>query len=260
MSGALDGRHAIVTGGAGAIGLAVAKQLVACGARVTVTGRTSARLERAVADLGGPQHARAQVADVADEQSVSTAFARAAAAEFGPVGILINGAGIAESAPFAKTDAALWARHIATNLSGPFYCCRAVVPGMRSANYGRIVTVASIAGLQGAPYITAYCASKHGVIGLTRALAQELASTGITVNAVCPGYVDTPMTDATIENIVAKTGMTAGDARARLAESNPEGRLLRPDEVAGAVLRLCLPDAETVTGEAIVVSGEAVTG
>jgi NAD(P)-dependent dehydrogenase (short-subunit alcohol dehydrogenase family) len=259
VSGALDGRHAIVTGGAGAIGFAIAKQLVEHGARVTVTGRTAARLENAVAKLGGRRHARAEAADVADEQAVNAAFERAAA-EFGPVGVLVNSAGIAESAPFAKTDTALWERHIATNLTGPFYCCKAVVPGMRRADFGRIVTVASVAGLRGAPYITAYCASKHGVIGLTRALALELASTGITVNAVCPGYVDTPMTDATIQNIVDKTGMSAGDARARLIESNPQGRLLRPEEVAGAVIGLCLPGSESVTGQSIVISGDEVTG
>jgi NAD(P)-dependent dehydrogenase (short-subunit alcohol dehydrogenase family) len=259
VSGALDGRHAIVTGGAGAIGFAIAKQLVEYGAQVTVTGRTAARLEHAAAELGGRQHARAQAADVADEQAVNAAFERAAAA-FGPVAILINCAGIAESAPFAKTDAALWQRHIATNLTGPFYCCKAVVPGMRREKFGRIVTVASVAGLRGAPYISAYSASKHGVIGLTRALALELASTGITVNAVCPGYVDTPMTDATIENIVDKTGMSASEARARLIEINPEGRLLQPDEVASATLELCLPGSESVTGQSIVMSGDEVTG
>ena len=258
MSGALALRHAIVTGGAGAIGFAIAKQLVEHGACVTLTGRTATRLERAVTELGGRKHARAQVADVADEQAVNDAFESAAAA-FGPAGILINCAGIAESAPFAKTDAALWERHIATNLTGPFYCCKAVVPGMRHAGFCRIVTVASVAGLCGAPYIAAYCASKHGVIGLTRALALELVSTGITVNAVCPGYVDTPMTDATIANIVDKTGMSAGDARARLIETNPQGRLLRPDEVAGAVLGLCLPGSESVTGQSIVMSDGEVT-
>lgn len=259
MSGALDGRHAVVTGGAGGIGFAIAKQLVDHGARVTVIGRTAARLESAAADLGGRLHAQAQVADVADERAVNAAFEEAASA-FGPVGILINCAGVAESAPFAKTDAALWARHIAANLTGPFYCCKAVVPDMRRADFGRIVTIASVAGLRGGPYITAYCASKHGVIGLTRALALEFASTGITVNAVCPGYVDTPMTDASIENIVAKTGMSAAAARTRLIETNPQGRLLRPEEVAGAVLGLCLPGSESVTGQSIVLAGGEVTG
>lgn len=258
MSGALDGRHALVTGGAGGIGLATALALVKHGARVTVTGRTLKRLEDAVARLGGPPSAQARVADVVDEQAVNSAFESAAAA-FGPITILVNSAGVAESAPLSKTDAVFWERHIAANLTGPFYCCKAVEAGMRRAGWGRIVTIASVAGLRGYPYISAYCASKHGVIGLTRALALELAATNITVNAVCPGYVDTSMTDAAVANIVAKTGMSAADARAKLVEQNPQGRLLRPEEVAGAVLRLCLPGAESVTGQAIEMSGGEVT-
>jgi NAD(P)-dependent dehydrogenase (short-subunit alcohol dehydrogenase family) len=258
VSGALDGRHALITGGAGGIGLATARMLVEHGARVTVTGRTLERLESAVAHLGGERFAQARVADVADEAAVNAAFESAAAA-FGPITILINSAGVAASAPFSKTGAALWERHIATNLTGPFYCCKAVEVGMRRAAWGRIVTIASVAGLSGHPYITAYCASKHGVIGLTRSLALELAATLITVNAVCPGYVDTQMTDASIVNIVAKTGMTAEDARARLVAKNPQGRLVRPEEVANTVIWLCLPGSESVTGQSIVLSGGEVT-
>ena len=258
MSRALDGRHALVTGGAGGIGLATARAFIANGARVTVTGRSAERLERAVKELGGTSVAQARIADVADEFAVRSAF-EAAAAAFGPITILVNSAGIAESASFAKTDAALWERHIAANLTGPFYACKAVELGMRRAGWGRMVTIASVAGLRGGSYITAYCASKHGVIGLTRALALEFAATGITVNAICPGYVDTPMTDAAVANIVAKTGMTATAARAKLVATNPQGRLLSADEVARAVLDLCLPGAESVTGQSIVLSGGEVT-
>jgi 3-hydroxybutyrate dehydrogenase len=259
VSGALDGRHALITGGAGGIGFATARALVAHGARVTLNGRSKERLERAIQNLGGTKCAQAQAADVADERAVRAAF-EAAAEAFGPIAILVNSAGVAESAPFAKTDAALWERHIAANLTGPFFACKAVEAGMRRMAWGRIVTIASIAGLRGGSYITAYCASKHGVIGLTRALALELAASGITVNAICPGYVDTPMTDASVANIVAKTGMSAADARAKLVAANPQGRLLGADEVADAVLKLCLPGAESITGQSIVLSGGEVTG
>ena len=259
MIGELDGRHALITGGAGGIGFATARALAAHGARVTLTGRSAERLEDAVKRLGGAPVAQARTADVADEAAVQSAFESAAAA-FGPITILVNSAGVAESGSFAKTDTALWERHIAANLTGPFLACKAVEAGMRRSGWGRIVTIASVAGLQGGPYITAYCASKHGVIGLTRALALELAAAGITVNAICPGYVDTPMTDAAVANIVAKTGMSAADARAKLVAANPQGRLLSADEVARAVLELCLPGAGSVTGQAIVLAGDEVTG
>lgn len=259
MSGHLDGRHALITGGASGIGFATARMLLDHGARVTLAGRSTERLETAVSELGGSHRAQARVADVTDEHEVNDAFESAAAA-FGPITILVNSAGVAESAAFSKTDAALWNRHIATNLTGPFFCCKAVEAGMRRAGWGRIVTIASVAGLRGAAYIAAYCASKHGVIGLTRALAVEFAKAGITVNAVCPGYVDTPMTDASVANIVAKTGMTAEDARSKLAGTNPQGRLLRPAEVAESVVSLCLPGSESITGQAIVLPDDQAAG
>ena len=184
-------------------------------------------------------------------------FARAAG-EFGPVSILVNNAGQAVSAPFVKTDLALWQRMLQSNLTGTFLCTQAVLPGMLAAGYGRIVNVASTAGLIGYQYVSAYCAAKHGVIGLTRSLALELAKKNITVNAVCPGYTDTEIVRAAVANISAKTGRNEDEARAELARSNPQGRLVQPQEVANAVLWLCLPGSEAVTGQAIAVAGGEV--
>ena len=259
MSAALDGRHAFVTGGAGGIGFATARVLEEHGARVTLFGRSAERLEVGVAGLSRASRGQWRAGDIADEDAVKSAVASAAAA-FGPITILVNSAGVAESAPLSKTSTAMWERHVAVNLTGPFFASKAVERGMRDARFGRIVTIASTAGLRGGRYLTAYSASKHGAIGLTRSLALELALTGITVNAICPGYVDTPMTDAAIANISVKTGMDAGTARAKLVDTNPQGRLIRPDEVANAVLWLCMPGAESVTGQTIVLSGGEVTG
>ncbi len=254
----LSGQHAIVTGGGRGIGAAVAEVLAQAEARVTLMGRNRDALLTQAAELHSPAGVQAVEVDVAEPESVERAFARAAQ-EFGPAAILVNNAGQAASAPIGKTDMALWQRMLGVNLTGTFLCARAALPGMLANGYGRIVNVASIAGLAGAPYISAYCAAKHGVIGLTRSLALELARKNITVNAVCPGYTETEMVRTAVANIVAKTGRSADEAKGELTRRNPQGRLVQPREVANAVLWLCLPGSEAITGQAISVSGGEVT-
>ncbi|HEY0294564.1 MAG TPA: SDR family NAD(P)-dependent oxidoreductase [Bordetella sp.] len=257
---ALAGRHALVTGGARGIGLACAKALLARGARVTLLGRGIESLQAAAASLNAPGRVGCAVADIADEASVQAAFAQAAA-QFGPVHILVNNAGQASSQPFARTDARLWRDMLAVNLDGTFHCMQAALPGMLQAGWGRIINVASTAGLVGYAYVSAYVAAKHGVIGLTRSVALEVAKKGITVNAVCPGYTETDIVRGAVANIVQKTGMSEDQARANLAERNPQGKLVRPEEVADAVAWLALPSAGAVNGQSIAIDGgEVMTG
>ena len=247
-----DGRHALVTGGGSGIGAAIARILIDKGAAVTIVGRNSERLASAADTLGASPIA----ADVTDRDAVATAFSAAAEAR-GPIEILINNAGIAESAPFAKMTDELWDRMLAVNLTGVYNCCRAAIGGMLETGGGRIVNVASIAGLRGAAYIAGYCAAKHGVIGLTRALAQEYARKNITVNAVCPGYVDTEIVQNAIANIVSKTGRSEEEALAQLVGTNPQGRLIQADEVADTVAWLCRQ--QSVNGQSITIDGGEVT-
>ena len=255
MTGGLSDQHALVTGAGQGIGEAIARQLLAQGARVTVLGRRAEPLQKLVADH--PQQCPMVLADVADEAQVKAAFSQAVQAQ-GAINILVNNAGQASSAPFMKMDAAHWQQMLNVNLTGTMLCIQQVLPAMAVAGYGRIVNVASTAGLVGYAYVAAYVAAKHGVVGLTRALALEFAQKGITVNAVCPGYTETEIVQQSIERVVAKTGRTAEEAMAEFVKGNPQKRLVQPQEVADAVLWLCGKGASSVTGQSIAVAGGEV--
>jgi len=250
MSGLPRSAHAVVTGGGRGIGRAIASELVHAGATVTVIGRNRAALDQAVA--AGDAHF-ADVADVGDQAAIDAAIAKATSRQ--PIDILIANAGIAESAPFAKSDAALFKRMIDVNLMGVVHSIQAALPSMRNQPCGRIVAIASTAGLKGYAYVSAYSAAKHAVIGLVRSLALELANTRITVNAVCPGFTDTDLVAGSVENIMAKTGRSREQAVSEFARYNPQGRLVTPKEVADSVLWLCGEGASAVTGQAIAVAG-----
>ena len=255
----LAGCHAVVTGGGRGIGLAIAARLAALGASLSLVGRDRSRLYEAVQSLPAGTTCDAYACDVADAAAVDAAFAAIARAGH-RVSILVNNAGAAKSARLAATDDALWSEMLGVNLSGTFHCMRAALPALLEAKAGRIVNVASTAGVVGYPYVAAYCAAKHGVVGLTRALALELASTAVTVNAVCPGYTDTDLVRGAVANIVTRTGRSEAEARGALAARNPQKRLVTPDEVASAVVWLCLPESQSVTGQSIVVDGGETAG
>jgi NAD(P)-dependent dehydrogenase (short-subunit alcohol dehydrogenase family) len=248
---ALAGRHALVTGGGTGIGAAIATTLAQAGAAVTICGR---RLELLQETAAGKPNIRAVPADVTREKSVAKLYEQAEVAGE-PFDIVIANAGMAESAPASKTSHELWNRIVEVNLTGAFLTVRPALAVMRTRGWGRVVFIASTAGLKGYSYVAPYVAAKHGVIGLMRALALETAAAGITVNAVCPGFTETTMLSETVERIVDTTERSETEARAVLAANNPQGRFIRPQEVADAVLWLCSSESAAITGQAISVSG-----
>ena len=255
----LTGRHVIITGGSRGIGLAIAGQMLAQGAKVTIAARSAQALGSAQQTLAASGRLYTVVADVADSTSVQAAFEQARHAQ-GPIDILVNNAGQAESQRFDRMDAALWQTMLDVNLGGVFHCTQAALPDMVSRKWGRIINIASTAGLTGYAYVSAYCAAKHGVVGLTRALAQEVAAQGVTVNAICPGFTDTDIVRDAVRNIAGKTGQSPEQAQAGLARRNPQGRLVQPDEVAAMVIWLCQAAAASINGQAIAVDGGETAG
>jgi NAD(P)-dependent dehydrogenase (short-subunit alcohol dehydrogenase family) len=257
--GLLDGRAAVVTGGGRGIGAAIARVLAEAEAGVVVAARTYAEIEQVAWELRS-RGARvlSLFCDVTDEGSVR-ALAEKARSQLGRVDILVNNAGVSAASPLARITVGEWNRVMGVNATGTFLCTREFAPAMVDAGWGRIINIASVAGLEGGRYVSHYAASKHAVIGFTRSVALELAETGVTVNAICPGYVDSPMTESTIANVQARTNLTRERALAAILETTGQERLIPPDEVAAAVLDLCRDEMDAVTGETILLGARSAT-
>ena len=252
----LGGRHAVVTGGGRGIGQAIATELARLGANLTLMGRDQKSLDAHAQTLRAQYQVKVEAiaADMSQPDAIKAAF-ETAAQRLGSVSVLVNNAGMAHAAPLLRTDLAKWNELLAVDLTAPYLCIQQVLKAMTTAKFGRIINIGSTAGLTGYPYVTAYCAAKHGLIGLTRALAMEVAKSGVTVNAVCPGYTDTDIVSNSVTNIVSKTDRTAEQALSELLVHNPQGRLIAPAEVAAAVGWLCLDTAQSITGQSIAIAG-----
>jgi NAD(P)-dependent dehydrogenase (short-subunit alcohol dehydrogenase family) len=254
MALASDVKHAVVSGGGSGVGAAIAQSLAQAGLNVTILGRREGVLQEVAAGYGNMTF---ETCDVTDFEAVNDAF-KAAREKFGPASIMIANAGAAESVPFSKMSSKEWQQSLDVNLSGVFNCYKASLEDMTASGWGRMIAIASTAGLKGYSYVSHYCAAKHGVIGLTKALALEFAKTGVTVNAICPGFTDTPMLERSLENIQAKTGMDHEAARKALSKSNPMGRFIQPAEIVETVNWLIGPQSGSLTGQAISISGGEV--
>lgn len=254
LSFPLKGRHALVTGGTRGIGLAIARSLLQHGAKVTIVARNPANLQQVKTQLDAMGEVNCIALDITDMSAIPQVFG-VAVEKFGLISILVNNAGQAHSAPFMKTDARLMQTMLSVNLSSVLVCTQAVLPGMLEMGWGRVINIASTAGLTGYSYASAYCAAKHAVVGLTRSLALEVAKKGVTVNAICPGYTETDLVQEAIAHIVKKTGRTKEQARAELAANNPQGKLIQADEVASAVTWLCMFASSAINGQSIPIDG-----